>query len=202
MTQMIKSVIYGLLIVGIILVILVLFFKYQNTRRAILYILGCIIIACGTVTGIMLYKEMTAESYINGSIDISNQFSQEAFKYSSTSVVFYDDIYDDQDIYTFETELLKVENFDGSKNQYQVYINDYFLIEPNLLINAGSITGQLTMEFYGVDGTIDETAVLNISIQFLSNKTILTLSVEGNEASQYLEQYFADNGIRIEVNQV
>ena len=117
MTQMIKSVIYGLLIVGIILVILVLFFKYQNTRRAILYILGCIIIACGTVTGIMLYKEMTAESYINGSIDISNQFSQEAFKYSSTSVVFYDDIYDDQDIYTFETELLKVENFDGSQLQ-------------------------------------------------------------------------------------
>ena len=197
-----KELIYTILALVVIVIFIVLIFKFPNTRKALLYILGTIIIACGAITGTLLYKEMTAESYINGSIDVSNQFSQESFKYSSTSVVFYDDIYDNKDLYTFSTELLKVENFDGIKNKYEVEINDYILLEPNLIITAGAVSGQLPMEFYDLDGNVDVSAVLNLSIQFLSNKTVLTLSVEGYEPSQYMEQYFADNGIRITVNQI
>jgi len=59
------------------------------------YVICFVLIIVGTFLGIELYKDIKAESYVNGSIDISNQFSQESFNYSSTSVVFYNDIYND-----------------------------------------------------------------------------------------------------------
>ena len=61
----------------------------------ILYILAFALIVAGVFCGLQLYKEVKAESYVNGSIDISNRFSQESFIYTSTSVVFYHDLYDD-----------------------------------------------------------------------------------------------------------
>ena len=100
----------------------------------ILYLLAFVIIVAAVFCGIRLYKEIKAESYINGSIDISNRFTQESFNYSSTSVVFYHDLYDDTDTYAFEKDLLKVENFDGKKKTYQVVLNDYVLL--NTEINA------------------------------------------------------------------
>ena len=79
----------------------------KNTVTLIVFYLLCfVIIVAGVFCGIRLYKEVKAESYINGSIDISNRFSQESFNYSSTSVVFYHDLYDDTQTYTFEKELL------------------------------------------------------------------------------------------------
>ena len=92
----------------------------KTIGMVLLYILAFVIIVAAVFCGIELYKELKAESYINGSIDISNRFSQESFNYSSTSVVFYHDIYDDTDTYTFEKELLKVEDFDGKEKTYQV----------------------------------------------------------------------------------
>ena len=65
----------------------------------ILYLLAFVIIVAAVFCGIRLYKEIKAESYINGSIDISNRFTQESFNYSSTSAVFYHDLYDDTDTY-------------------------------------------------------------------------------------------------------
>ena len=51
----------------------------------ILYILAFALIVAGVFCGIRLYKEVKAESYVNGSIDISNRFSQESFKYSKNN---------------------------------------------------------------------------------------------------------------------
>ena len=86
----------------------------------ILYIIAFALMVAGVFCGLQLYKEIKAESYVNGSIDISNRFSQESFKYTATSVVFYHDLYDDTDTYYFEKELLKTENFDGANKKYNV----------------------------------------------------------------------------------
>ena len=48
------------------------------------YLICFILIIVGVFCGIELYKEVKAESYVNGSIDISNKFSQESFNYSSS----------------------------------------------------------------------------------------------------------------------
>lgn len=166
----------------------------------LLYLLAFVIIVAGVFCGIELYKEVKAESYINGSIDISNQFSQESFNYSSTSVVFYHDLYDDTDTYTFEKELLKVDDFNGKNKTYRVTLNDYVLL--NCDISAGSVFATVNMDFYDTDGNIINGATMNISIMFLSNKTQLTLTTVGNENASFLEQYFADNGIRLRVVEI
>lgn len=166
----------------------------------ILYLLAFVIIVVGVFCGIRLYKEIKAESYINGSIDISNRFTQESFNYSSTSAVFYHDIYDDTDTYTFEKDLLKVENFDGKKKTYQVVLNDYVLL--NTEINAGSVFATVNMDFYDTDGNVINSALMKVSVKFLSNKTTLTLATTGKENASFLEQYFADNGIRLRIIEI
>lgn len=166
----------------------------------ILYLLAFVIIVVAVFCGIRLYKEIKAESYINGSIDISNRFTQESFNYSSTSAVFYHDLYDDTDTYTFEKDLLKVENFDGKKKTYQVILNDYVLL--NTEINAGSVFATVDMDFYDTNGNVINSAVMRISVKFLSNKTTLTLATTGKENASFLEQYFADNGIRLRIIEI
>lgn len=166
----------------------------------ILYVIAFVLIVVGVFCGIRLYKEIKAESYINGSIDISNRFAQESFNYSSTSVVFYHDLYDDTDTYAFEKDLLKVENFDGKKKTYQVVLNDYVLL--NTEINAGSIFATVDMDFYDTNGNVINSATMKLSVKFLSNKTQLTLVTTGNENASFLEQYFADNGIRLRVIEI
>ena len=131
----------------------------------ILYLLSFVIIVVAVFCGIRLYKEIKAESYINGSIDISNRFTQESFNYSSTSVVFYHDLYDDTDTYAFEKDLLKVENFDGKKKTYQVVLNDYVLL--NTEINAGSVFATVDMDFYDTNGNVinmDDKIKIDLSI--------------------------------------
>ena len=166
----------------------------------LLYIIAFVLIVVGVFCGIRLYKEIKAESYINGSIDISNRFTQESFNYSSTSVVFYHDLYDDTNTYAFEKDLLKVENFDGKKKTYQVVLNDYVLL--NTEINAGSVFATVDMDFYDTNGNVINSAVMKLSVKFLSNKTQLTLSTTGNANASFLEQYFADNGIRLRVIEI
>ena len=166
----------------------------------ILYLLAFVIIVVAVFCGIRLYKEIKAESYINGSIDISNRFTQESFNYLSTSAVFYHDLYDDTDTYTFEKDLLKVENFDGKKKTYQVVLNNYVLL--NTEINAGSVFSTVDMDFYDTNGNVINSAVMKISVKFLSNKTTLTLTTTGKENASFLEQYFADNGIRLRIIEI
>lgn len=166
----------------------------------LLYLAAFVIIVAAVFCGIRLYKEIKAESYINGSIDISNRFSQESFNYSSTSAVFYHDLYDDTDTYSFEKDLLKVDDFDGKAKTYQVVLNDYVLL--NTEINAGSVFATVDMDFYDTDGQIVNSATMKISVLFLSNKSTLTLTTTGKENASFLEQYFADNGIRLKIIEI
>lgn len=164
------------------------------------YIICFILIVVGTFCGIQLYKEVKAESYVNGSIDISNQFSQESFNYSSTSLVFYHDLYETTDIYSFDKELLKVDDFNGKDKEYKVLLNDYVLVDCD--INAGSIFSVVNMDFYDTNGEIVCSSSMNISIQFLSSKTQLKITTTGQTNASFFEQYFTDNGIRLQVVEI
>lgn len=166
----------------------------------LLYVLAFALIVAGVFCGIRLYKEVTAKSYVNGSIDISNRFSQDSFVYSSNSVVFYHDLYDDTGTYTFEKDLLKTENFDGVKNRYKLVMNDYVLLDTQ--ISAGTVFSALAIDFYDTNGEIVCSATMDISIKFLSNKTVISFVTHGNENASFLEQYFADNGIRLKVVEI
>lgn len=163
------------------------------------YLICFILIIVGVFCGIELYKEIKAESYVNGTIDISNEFSQESFSYYNTSVVFYHYLYDDTDTYSFEIDLPKVD-FNGKDGTYNLWLNDYVLIDAEF--KSGSVFSAVYMDFYNTDGELVHASELQISIQFLSSKTNLKLVTIGKTNASYLEQYFADNGIRLKVEKI
>lgn len=164
------------------------------------YLICFVLVMVGTFCGIQLYKEVKAESYINGSIDISNKFSQENLNYSSTSLVFYHDLYDDTDTYVFEQDLPKVENFNGQKKSYELWLNDFIILDAEF--NAGSVYSTVQLDFYNEYGNIIYSSKLNISVKYLSSKTQITLSTKGQESASFLEQYFKDNGIRLKIVEI
>ena len=164
------------------------------------YLICFILIIVGVFCGIELYKEIKAESYVNGSIDISNKFSQESFNYSSSSVSFYHDDYDTTNSYSFQKDLLVVDSFNGKEKTYQVILNDYILLDTEF--NPGSIFSNVAIDFYDTEGNVICNADMKISIVFLSNKTQLTLATVGDKNSSFLQQYFTDNGIRLRVVEI
>lgn len=164
------------------------------------YLICFVLMIVGAFCGIRLYQLVTAESYINGSIDIENKFSQESFSYANTAVEFYHDIYDTTDTYSYTIDLKRVDNFDGSKKQYQITLNDYYIFDTQ--ISAGSAFFKLYIDFYNTDGEKICSAFLTVSVKFLSNKTSLTLSTTGGENASFLTQYFKDNGIRLKITEL
>lgn len=63
----------------------------------------------------------------------------------------------------------------------QVVLNDYVLL--NCDIAAGSVFATVNMDFYDTEGNIINSAAMKISVRFLSNKTMLTLTTNGQEIS-------------------
>lgn len=187
-------------VIAIIAVIcLVIMLKFKHSRKLMLYIIGSLVIISGLICGVAFYKEVTAKSYVNGSINIQNQFSMESFQYGSNSVVFYHDVYDDTNTYTYSTDLLKVDDFNGEKKNYEVVVNDYILPAT---VSAGAVDTTLLLDFYSTSGELTCSSAMKINIKFLSDKTQLTFSVVGEKQAQFLEQYFKDNGIRLRINEI
>jgi hypothetical protein len=164
------------------------------------YLICLALVVAGAFCGIRLHALMTRESYINGSINIQNQFSTESFSYANTGVEFYRDIYDPTDVYAYEIDLLRVDDFDGLKNKYELVLNGYILTDTQ--ITAGTVFAAAYLDFYDTDGEIVCSSFLNISIKFLSDKTTLTLTTAGGLNASFLTQYFRDNGIRLKMNQI
>lgn len=185
-------------IIAIIAVIcLVIMLKFKHSRKLMLYIIGSLVIISGLICGVAFYKEVTAKSYVNGSINIQNQYSMESFQYNSNSVVFYQN--SGTNTYTYSTELLKVSDFNGEKKNYEVVVNDYILPAT---VSAGAVDTTLLLDFYSTSGELTCSSAMKINIKFLSDKTQLTFSVVGEKQAQFLEQYFKDNGIRLRINEI
>ena len=150
--------------------------------------------------GVDLGQRMSAQSYINGSIDYRNQFSMKTFTYGSTGVVFYHDDYDTTNTHSYQVNLLQVDDFNGLEKKYQVVLNDYILLDTT--VGAGSITAHFYINFYDTDNVLKVDTHLVINLVFYSNKTSLTLSAVGALEAAQLEQYFQDKGIRLKIKEV
>lgn len=187
-------------VIALVVIILIMILSRSEMGRNLITYMFCAVLICsGVICGINLYKEVTAESYINGSIDISNTTSQESFYYSASSLTFYYDYYDESEAQIFTIDLVPVEDFDGDKYNYQLVLNDYVIQDINVQINHGSVFAVIIMEFYNTDGLLVCNSNLSISIKFLSNKTTLSISVEDYQSASFFEQYFSDYGIRLKV---
>lgn len=193
--QRIFSIIcYGLIAI-IICFCLVKLLKTDGGKQLLFYIISGVLIVVAIVCGIMLYKKITSKSYINGQIDISNQFVSQTFEYKSSSVVFTKN--GDSDVYSYEIDLTKLEDFNGANKQYEVKLNDYVLF--NSTITSGSVSTNLEINFYDTKNNNVCSANLQILVEFLSNKSRLKFSTEGSKQAEFLTQYFTDYGVRLSI---
>lgn len=164
------------------------------------YVICIVLIILGVLCGIKLYKEIRSESYINGSIDIENIFSQKDFAYSTTSFTFYHDLYDETNTYVFEQNLLPVEDFNGLENQYLVFFNDKLITSTQ--ITAGAVYSTIEMDFYSISGSLISKVQANLSLKFFSDKTNLLVSVQGQENANLFEQYAKANDFRLKIEKI
>lgn len=192
--QLSSILIYGILAI-VVCICLVKLLKAEGGRQLIFYILCGVIIIAGIIVGIQFYKELTAKSYINGQIDISNQFVSESFEYKSSSVVFTKN--GTTNTYTYEIDLTKVEDFNGENKKYEVKLNDYVLF--NAVITAGSVSADLQIDFYDTNNSQVCSSELKILVEFINNKTKLKLATEGASQAEFLTQYFEDYGFRLNI---
>ena len=166
----------------------------EGGKKLVFYILSAVIIFGACVCGVQLYKEITAKSYVNGSIDIQNQFVAESFVYSTSNIVFNKE---SENFYLYEIDLIPVDNFNGEEKEYEVKLNYYDLF--NAEIKAGFVNSEIQIDFYDTNGELLNSSNLNIKVEFLSNKTNLKISTGSLEESEYLTQYFQDRGFTLKI---
>ena len=163
------------------------------------YLICAICVIAGVICSVFLYQTVRAKSYVNGDIDISNKFVQESFCYVSSSVVLAEDK-DIDGCFTFDKELLPVESFNGEKNDYKIQFNDYEFFDVD--ITAGTVKGNYSISFYDENNKLLCYAPFGLDVTFLSNKTLLKISTVGEKEAQFLNQYFADNGLTLKIIEV
>lgn len=183
------TIVTAIIIIAVVICIAIMA-KYENTRKFLLFVLGIIIIAVGILSTIGIIKEVRADSYVRGSIEIPTQ-SQEMINYSATQLTLYGD---DAGVYSYIATMQSVD-FNGEKYKYQTVFNGYTLL--NIEYGAGYILAEIPVRFYDVQGQLQSTATINLSIWYLSNETRIKIAVIGAEQAQNIEQYVKDNGIRI-----
>ncbi len=169
--QKISSIIiYGLIAV-IVCICLAKLLNSDGGKKFVFYIISAVIVIVGIVCSIYFFRDLTSRSYINGEIDIRNQFITQSFEYKSSSVTFYE-VDENLGIYSFEKDLTIVENFNGETKKYKVVLNDYELYDSE--ITAGRVTSSLDFEFFDVENNLIVRAPLSIKVEFLNNKTKLS----------------------------
>lgn len=168
--------------------------------KIIAYVLGLVIIIGGVFAGMRLQKLLSAESYINGSLNNMNQFVVENFNYSASNINFYDEFPNDEIPPTFEIDMPKVENFNGETLSYKITLNNYYLTET--IFSAGAIYSIFYIDFNDTENETLQSCSMQIRIQYLNNRTNLKITTETQDEQAFLEQYFEDNGIRLKVIEV
>lgn len=185
-TNIILFSIIGLaIIVGIILML-----KFPASRKVMLYIFSVIIIIIGGLSGVGLYKDITAKSYVVGSLDYDYLTTQESFIYAKSSIIFYEQENVNNGYY-YEDNIERIDDFNGKTHNYLVKLNDYII--KDVTINAGSVYFVVFIDFHDTEDNVVNSSRLDISIKFLNDKTNIKMLTTLKDVS-YLEDYFSNYG--------
>jgi len=172
-----------------------------------IYPICLVLMLLGVYSGITMWQKIHAESYINGSINITNEFYFESFTYDNSlfgnAVVFPPTTpYDTPDtIYAWQSENLPtVPTFNGTEKQYQIEVNGYRIFGAT--VNAGGVIIRTNIDFYDTENNLLCSAYYDLSVRFLSNRTELEIRTKGQQNANFIEQFFADNGLRIKIKEL
>lgn len=166
----------------------------NNGMKWYTYIICGVLIFFGVYFGIRFWKDVTAESYVNGSITASNVFETDEFSYSATVINYYAQ---NDGSYAFNTSTLPVTDFNGAKYSYKVLFNGNQILNAD--IKAGEITFSYRLNFYNTDGSLIIEGITFVNVTFLADSTNLSLSVENYEQSAWFNSYFGNEGFSLKV---
>lgn len=194
-TKKIENVLIIGLIVLIVIIIIAIASKNKFTKALMMYLFAVIIIVSGVLSSTLLYKNITKTSYINGTpIELNKEI--ENLNFTTSSIVFSLE----NDKYVYTTKLPQVEDFDGNKNNYLIYLNDYLIISP--IIKYRNINFSFYRNFYSTEYEILINGQIYINIDYLSDSTILTISCDEYNLKNFFEKYFSNQGFSLIVKNV
>lgn len=180
------------LIAIIVVVCIVIMAKFKGSRKILMYIFAGIIVVGGVFHGAQLIKKLTAESYINGSINIENVYNLENYNYKTNAIVFTEN----EGVYVCTATHLPVIDYNGQENKYTIVINDYYLPTET---TTGSAVAVMYIDFYGIENNIECSVELKIRVNFYVDKTELILNTNTQTEANYITKYVTENGFKIQV---
>ena len=162
------------------------------------YIICFVLIFIGIFSTMELVKLFNVKSAEYGTvitIETKNDYTEVSkFDYGSLS-------FDTEDYQNFTNiSTFAPQDFNGRQNDYTILVNGN--PTSNVIVNAGKISGDLTLTFYGLNGDAVSTAELHILIEYYASGTKVTLTLQNsNDSVAYFTTYTNINGAVIKVVQ-
>lgn len=160
------------------------------------YLICIVLIISGIFCGINLVEIWSQKSGVYGSIEsieTQNNYN-EVVKFDLGTISFESDNNVDYS-YSYSDGY---KEFDGTSVNYSLLVNDS--IVSNVVFESGKIIADVNFNFYGSDGEVDSVANLNIYIEFLSDRTEISITTKNeNNSMAYLMRYVNTNGFTIKV---
>lgn len=168
----------------------------ETKKFTILSLCMALIIIIGIGFGLTFYNNyIKPESYVNGDVNREPYESTKLLDYMSSDDILFSaelnkSVFSTVDNkstceYTFEHI-----DFNGEKNTYGLYVNDYLL--NNLTTNAGTISGEYEYRYYDPTKNVVCDSTMTISFSFYTLKTVCHLELDSTELP-YLMKFLSQN---------
>lgn len=168
----------------------------ETKKFTILSLCLILIILIGICFGMTFYNNyIKPESYVNGEVKPEPYASTKLLDYMTSEDIIFSaelnkSVFSTTDTksvceYTFEHI-----NFDGEKNTYGLYVNDYLL--NNVTTTAGTISGDYRYKYYDPEKKVVCDSTVSISFTFYTLKTVVRLELNAAELP-YLMKFFQNN---------
>lgn len=158
----------------------------------------CIVLIVAAIFALLdIIKTFTAESGTIG-FTTENKYFKTAteidVKLTQTSL----QLNEQTGFYEYSTTLKPVENYDGTKNKYELLVNNN-ICESNES-GAGYLKSSYRLKVYDINGEVDVDDVIYINFQFFKNKTDIQIYTKGNsEVVSFWKSYIANEGFALKI---
>lgn len=168
----------------------------ETKKFTILSLCMALIIIIGIGFGLTFYNNyIKPESYVNGDVNREPYESTKLLDYMSSDDILFSAELNKSVFSTVDNEstceyTFEHIDFNGEKNTYGLYVNDYLL--NNLTTNAGTISGEYAYRYYDPTKNVVCDSTMTISFSFYTLKTVCHLELDSTELP-YLMKFLSQN---------
>ncbi len=159
------------------------------------YLISFILILLAMFAMFNMIKVFTATSTTTGSITETKFFEKVTdFEFNGSKV----QLMQNNNQFTYSTDLKAVNDFDGTTNSYELLINNQPCATNS--VGAGEMESTFVLTFYNSNGTVAANPTLIIQIKFYTTRTNINLVTfsSANDVG-YLQSYIANDGFNMQL---